>query len=135
MRRRAPASGAAPGMMKGYCNLLFSLEGRTAVVIGGTGELCGMMAEGLAAAGAHVVLVGSDATKAESRLEKIRVAGGKASFEPCEVTSRAELADLVKRIQAAAAEAGRRRFLDRTGRPCRVARYSIVSALGLGPRL
>ena len=68
MRRKAPADGAAPGMMKGYCDSLFSLEGRTAVVIGGTGELCGMMAEGLAAAGAQVVLVGRDATKAESRL-------------------------------------------------------------------
>jgi NAD(P)-dependent dehydrogenase (short-subunit alcohol dehydrogenase family) len=89
-------------MMKGYCDSLFSLEGRTAVVIGGTGELCGMMAEGLAAAGAQVVLVGRDATKAESRLEKIRVAGGKASFEACEVTSRAELAALMERIQAAA---------------------------------
>ena len=31
---------------------LFNLAGKTAVVIGGTGELCGAMAEGLAAAGA-----------------------------------------------------------------------------------
>ncbi|NNK38589.1 MAG: gluconate 5-dehydrogenase, partial [Xanthomonadales bacterium] len=37
---------------------LFSLEGKTAVVIGGTGELCGAMAETLAGAGAAVVLVG-----------------------------------------------------------------------------
>ena len=37
---------------------LFSLQGKTAVVIGGTGELCGAMAEGLAGAGAETVLVG-----------------------------------------------------------------------------
>ena len=39
---------------------LFSLKGRTAVIIGGTGELCGAMAEGFASAGAHVILVGRD---------------------------------------------------------------------------
>ena len=42
---------------------LFSLKGRVAVVIGGTGELCGAMAEGFASAGATVALVGRDATK------------------------------------------------------------------------
>jgi NAD(P)-dependent dehydrogenase (short-subunit alcohol dehydrogenase family) len=49
---------------------LFSLKGQTAVIIGGTGELCGAIAEGFAAAGAHVVLVGRDTTKAEARLSK-----------------------------------------------------------------
>ena len=43
---------------------LFSLKGRVAVVIGGTGELCGAMAEGFASAGAHVILVGRDPAKA-----------------------------------------------------------------------
>ena len=37
---------------------LFSLKGKVAVVIGGTGVLCGEMAEGMAAAGATVALVG-----------------------------------------------------------------------------
>ena len=40
-----------------YLENLFSLSGKTAVVIGGTGELCGAMGEGLASAGANVVLV------------------------------------------------------------------------------
>lgn len=35
-----------------YLRGLFGLTGRVAVVIGGTGELCGAMAEGLAGAGA-----------------------------------------------------------------------------------
>ena len=33
---------------------LFDLTGQVAVIIGGTGELCGAMAEGLAGAGATV---------------------------------------------------------------------------------
>ena len=37
-----------------YLGELFGLVGRVAVVIGGTGELCGAMAEGLAAAGAEM---------------------------------------------------------------------------------
>jgi len=59
---------------------LFSLKGRTAVVIGGTGELCGAMAEGFASAGAHVILVGRDPAKADARLAKIKAAGGSGEF-------------------------------------------------------
>jgi len=88
--------------MDSFCDKLFSLAGKTAVVIGGTGELCGAMAEGLAAAGAQVVIVGRDAAKAEKRLDAIRLAGGTARFEPCEVTSRAELEALAARVYATA---------------------------------
>ena len=45
---------------------LFSLKGKVAVVIGGTGVLCGEMAEGMATAGATVALVGRDAAKAQN---------------------------------------------------------------------
>ena len=79
---------------------LFSLAGKTAVVIGGTGELCGAMAEGMAAAGASVVLVGRDASKAEKRIAAIKAADGEAFFESCEVTSRAELSALADRVCA-----------------------------------
>jgi len=84
--------------MSDYLNSLFSLSGKTAVVIGGTGELCGAMAEGLASAGAEVVLVGRSEEKAKARLEKIDAAGGKAYFEPCEVDQKANLEGLLKRI-------------------------------------
>ena len=60
---------------------LFSLKGRTAVVIGGTGELCGAMAEGFASAGAHVILVGRDPAKADARLAKIKAAGGSGELD------------------------------------------------------
>ena len=81
-----------------YLNSLFSLAGKTAVVIGGTGELCGAMAEGLAASGAEVVLVGRSQEKANARLEKIVATGGKAYFEPCEVDQKANLDDLLARV-------------------------------------
>ncbi|HEY5228344.1 MAG TPA: SDR family oxidoreductase [Opitutaceae bacterium] len=76
-----------------YINSLFQINGKVAVVIGGTGELCGAIAEGLAAAGAEVVLVGRNADKAKSRLERINKAG-RGWFHPAEVTSKSELAAL-----------------------------------------
>lgn len=78
---------------------LFDLSGQTSVVIGGTGELCGAMAEGLAAAGSHVVLVGRDTAKAEKRLERIRSAGGSAEFEAADLTAAKGLEDLAARVK------------------------------------
>jgi NAD(P)-dependent dehydrogenase (short-subunit alcohol dehydrogenase family) len=79
---------------------LFSLQGRVAVVIGGTGELCGAMAEGLAAAGAAVALVGRDEAKAKVRLDLIAQAGGTAAFFACDTTSRAALEKLLADVLA-----------------------------------
>ncbi|HXR05145.1 MAG TPA: SDR family oxidoreductase [Verrucomicrobiae bacterium] len=79
---------------------LFSLKGRVAVVIGGTGELCGTMAEGFASAGAAVALVGRDANKARVRLDNISTNGGKAEFFPCDTTSRAGLQKLLADVLA-----------------------------------
>jgi NAD(P)-dependent dehydrogenase (short-subunit alcohol dehydrogenase family) len=76
----------------------FDLSGKVAVVIGGTGELCGAMAEGLAGAGALSVLVGRNAQKAQVRLDRIAAAGGKACFIPCEVTAKAELETLLAQV-------------------------------------
>lgn len=75
---------------------LFSLHGKTAVVIGGTGELCGAMAEGFAAAGAEVVLAGRSAEKAEARLARIRSAGGRGYFVPVEAGDRESLRALLE---------------------------------------
>ena len=60
-----------------YLGSLYNLSGKVAVVIGGTGELCGAMAEGLAGAGCEVVLVGRNEEKAKPRLERIHAAGGR----------------------------------------------------------
>lgn len=79
---------------------LFSLQGRVAVVIGGTGELCGAMAEGFAAAGAKVALVGRDAAKAQVRLDRIAAQGGQAAFFACDTTSKAGLEALLAEVIA-----------------------------------
>jgi len=81
-----------------YLNSLLGLGGRVAVVVGGTGELCGAMAEGLAAAGAEVVLVGRNAEKARARLERIASAGGKAWFHPADATNKAEVRGLLDAV-------------------------------------
>ncbi|MFA5056976.1 MAG: SDR family oxidoreductase [Opitutaceae bacterium] len=83
---------------KDYLASLFSLNGRVAVVIGGTGELCGAMAEGLAAAGAEVVLVGRNEEKARTRLAKLAALGGKGWFHAAEATDRAQLDRLLETV-------------------------------------
>ncbi len=91
-------------MNPSFLDSLFSLAGKVAVVIGGTGELCGTMALGLAQAGAEVVLVGRNETKAASRIAEIEAAGGKAWFHAADATSKA---DLVALRDAVIARAGR----------------------------
>ena len=87
--------------MSVYLESLFSLKGKVAVVIGGTGELCGAMAEGLASAGAETILVGRNEEKAKPRLERIHAAGGKGYFISTEASDKAQLeallADVLKR--------------------------------------
>ena len=76
-------------------NDLFDLSGKCAVVVGGGGELCGAMAEGMARAGAEVVLVGRNAEKARPRLERIQAAGGKGYILACDATRKADLERLL----------------------------------------
>jgi NAD(P)-dependent dehydrogenase (short-subunit alcohol dehydrogenase family) len=77
---------------------LFSLNGKVAVVIGGTGVLCGAMAEGLASAGATVAVVGRDVPRARTRLDKIAKDGGTAEFFSCDTTSKTALQQLLARV-------------------------------------
>jgi NAD(P)-dependent dehydrogenase (short-subunit alcohol dehydrogenase family) len=79
---------------------LFSLEGKVAVVIGGTGELCGSIAEAFARAGATVAIVGRDPKKAKARLERIAKEGGKSEFFPCDTTLRPALEKLLADVVA-----------------------------------
>jgi NAD(P)-dependent dehydrogenase (short-subunit alcohol dehydrogenase family) len=79
---------------------LFSLKDKVAVVIGGTGELCGAMAEGMAKAGATVAIVGRDVAKAKTRLDNIAKEGGKAEFFSCDTTSKDGLEKLLADVVA-----------------------------------
>ncbi len=83
-------------MANKYLTDLFSLKGKVAVVIGGTGELCGHMAEGLAGAGAEVILVGRSVEKAKKRLASIEKLGAKASFLSADVNAKSSLDQLLR---------------------------------------
>jgi NAD(P)-dependent dehydrogenase (short-subunit alcohol dehydrogenase family) len=80
---------------------LFDLEGEIAVVVGGTGILGGAMADGLAAAGARVAVVGRNVERGELRARAIRDAGGHAAFFPADAMSRESLGAAEKAIGAA----------------------------------
>jgi len=79
---------------------LFGLDGQVAVVIGGTGVLCGAMAQGLAQAGATVVVSGRDAGKGDARVREIEGLGGKAAFAPVDVMDRGSIESLLARVVA-----------------------------------
>ncbi len=84
--------------MMTYLEKLFSLKGKVAVVIGGTGELCGAMATSIAQAGAKVVLVGRSQQKADTRLARIRDAGGEGYFIAADITSTEGLTALLDEV-------------------------------------
>ena len=65
----------------------FSLAERVAVVLGGTGTLGGAIAEGLASAGATVVVCGRNAERGEARATSIRDQGGRGHFVAADATS------------------------------------------------
>lgn len=70
---------------------LFSLEGKTAVVTGGTGVLGGAMAKGLAQAGATVALLGRREKKAKEVAEELEQQELKAIALPADVLDRESL--------------------------------------------
>ena len=81
-----------------YVDSLFSLQGKTAVVIGGTGELCGTMAVAMAGAGAEIVLVGRNEEKAKAKLQEIEGVGGQGYFVATDVSSREGLEKLLAEV-------------------------------------
>lgn len=81
-----------------YLESLFSLRGKTAVVIGGTGVLCGEMAQSMAMAGAEVVLVGRNREKAIERLDAISAEGGNAYFVAADVSSHDGINNLLAEV-------------------------------------
>ncbi len=72
---------------------MFSLAGKTAVVTGGTGVLGASMVNGLASAGAQVVVLGRRKDVAEQRAAAIREAGGQALAVTADVLNPQQLVD------------------------------------------
>lgn len=81
--------------MSAYLQQLFGLDGQVAVVIGGTGVLGGALAEGIAKAGAAVVVSGNTEDRGQLRAQSIRDGGGKSVFLHVDATKRASLAKLL----------------------------------------
>ena len=71
-----------------FLQQLFGLDSEVAIVIGGTGILGGALCDGLAGAGAHVVVAGRSEERGQARVTAIRAAGGSAEFASVDVTSR-----------------------------------------------
>lgn len=69
----------------------FQLDDQVAVVIGATGVLGGAIAEGFAAHGAKVAILGRNAERGAACVERIRATSGQASFFQADATSKDSL--------------------------------------------
>lgn len=78
----------------------FRLDRRVAVVIGGSGVLCGRMAAALAGAGAKTVIAGRDASRGQAALDVLRSEHPDATidFVAADAAQRADIASLVQAV-------------------------------------
>jgi NAD(P)-dependent dehydrogenase (short-subunit alcohol dehydrogenase family) len=91
-------------MAANYVTDLFGLGGQTAVVIGGTGVLGGALCEGLAQAGAFVIVAGREPDRGAERVDAIKKLGGAAQFVAVDAGERTSIEAL---LAAAVASRGR----------------------------
>ena len=85
---------------KEYLHQLFGLDGQVTVVIGGTGVLGGALCEGIAQAGAHVVVAGRSEKRGRERAAVIAASGGTAEFAAVDVTRRESITALKDAVLA-----------------------------------
>lgn len=78
----------------------FGFDGQVCVVIGGTGVLGGALCEGLAQAGAHVVVSGRNEERGQERVAAIEQLGGSASFVAVDATQRDSMNQLLDTVVA-----------------------------------
>lgn len=74
---------------------LFDLKGRVAVVTGGNGGIGLGMAQGMADAGATIVVAGRNAEKADAALQQLHASGAEAAFIAVDVADDQSCADLI----------------------------------------
>lgn len=78
-----------------YLQQLFGLDNQIAVVIGATGVLGGALADGIAQAGATVVVAGRSQERGMERVAAIEALGGKAVFQAVEADKRESIRALL----------------------------------------
>ncbi len=81
-----------------FYKTLYKLEGKVAVVIGGTGVLCGKMAWGLLQAGSRVVLVGRNKNKADRHFQRWGSSADEARFFKADITRRDQLSQIIPTV-------------------------------------
>ena len=81
--------------MSDYLQKMFGLDGRVVVVIGGTGVLGGELCNGIAQAGATVVVAGRSAERGQARVEEIKNLGSKATFVEVNASNRDSVQSLL----------------------------------------
>ncbi|MCX5818718.1 MAG: SDR family oxidoreductase [Deltaproteobacteria bacterium] len=78
----------------------FDLGGRTVVITGGGGELCGAMADALGAMGVKVAVLDISLEKAETRAQAVIRSGGSALAFACDVLDPVQLRECCEAISA-----------------------------------
>jgi NAD(P)-dependent dehydrogenase (short-subunit alcohol dehydrogenase family) len=81
---------------------MFNLNGRVAIITGGSGGLGVVMAQGLAKAGADVVLVGRNQDKLNEAAKQVAEVAGQAALPVvCDVTNKQDVERMVAEVLAA----------------------------------
>ena len=78
-----------------YLQGLFGLTNKTVIVVGGTGVLCGAMAEAFWKAGANIVLVGRSEEKAEAHRNEWKAPDTEVKFASADAVKREDLERVV----------------------------------------
>ena len=82
-----------------YLDELYSLTGKTAVVIGGGGVLAGSMAEGLAKAGANIVILDLNLENALNKAEELKKYNVRTSAIRIDASLKPDLEKASKQIE------------------------------------
>jgi len=84
--------------MTDYLHKLFGFDGQVAVVTGGTGVLGGELCNGLAQAGATIVVAGRSKERGKARVDEIEKLGGKATFAEVDAGDRQSVTTLLNTV-------------------------------------